>query len=338
MDSIQTVVVGAGIIGIAVARKLARAGHEVLILEAEERIAQHTSSRNSQVIHAGIYYEQNSWRAQLCVTGKQMLYEYCTDRHVPFENTQKLIVAATDQDTAKIPKLITNAAANGVDDLVQLTAADAIALEPELACKGAILSPSTGIVDVPAFILSLLGEAEAEGAFVALGSPLQKVVPQDDGYVLSIGDADQTRLKCRTLINAAGLGAWDVARSIEGYASAHIPPQYFAKGSWFSMTGPAPFQHLIYPVPADESLGVHYTQAFEASVRRWWPALPKGALHPDGCGIRPRISRDPNRQSDFVFLGPTDHGHAGLVHLFGMESPGVTSALAIASVVAKMAK
>ncbi len=368
MDSIQTVVVGAGIIGIAVARKLARAGHDVLILEAEERIAQHTSSRNSQVIHAGIYYEQNSWRAQLCVTGKQMLYEYCTDRHVPFENTQKLIVAATDQDTAKIPKLITNAAANGVDDLVQLTAADAIALEPELACKGAILSPSTGIVDVPAFILSLLGEAEAEGAFVALGSPLQKVVPQGDGYVLSIGDADQTRLKCRTLINAAGLGAWDVARSIEGYASAHIPPQYFAKGSWFSMTGPAPFQHLIYPVPADESLGVHYTrdlgggfrfgpdlkyleppivdysqdsdqaEAFEASVRRWWPALPKGALHPDGCGIRPRISRDPNRQSDFVFLGPTDHGHAGLVHLFGMESPGVTSALAIASVVAKMAK
>jgi L-2-hydroxyglutarate oxidase LhgO len=366
MDEVQTVVVGAGVIGIAVARKLARAGHEVLILESEERIAQHTSSRNSQVIHAGIYYEPNSWRAKLCVAGKQMLYDYCADRHVGFENTQKLIVAVSEAHVSKMPSLLENAKANGVDDLRQIMAVDAISLESELACRGAILSPSTGIVDAPAFILSLLGEAEAEGTFVALGSPVERVLPVQDGFQLCIGGADATQLKCRNLVNAAGLGAWDVARSISGLNGVHIPPQFFAKGSWFSMTGAAPFQHLIYPVPDDESLGVHYTrdlgggfrfgpdlqyldpaevnytqssdqaEAFEQSVRRWWPDVPSGAMQPDGCGIRPRVSRDPSRQSDFVFSGPADHGVTGLVQLFGMESPGLTSALAVAGAVSEM--
>lgn len=366
MDSIQTVVVGAGVIGIAIARKLARNGHEVLILEAEDRIAQHTSSRNSQVIHAGIYYEPGSWRGKLCVSGKQMLYDYCADRHVPFENTQKLVVASRDSHVAKIPKLIENAKANGVNDLVQITAAEAVAMEPALACQGAILSPSTGIVDAPAFILSLLGEAEAEGAFVAFGSPIERVVPVLGGFELHVGDANKTLVKSQNLINAAGLGAWDVARSVEGVGLMHVPDQYFAKGSWFSMTGPAPFARLIYPFPDDESLGVHYTrdlgggfrfgpdlqyldaleidysqsegkiQAFEGSVRRWWPDMPRGSMCPDGCGIRPRVSRDAARQSDFVFSGPADHGIAGLVHLFGIESPGLTSSLAVAAVVREM--
>lgn len=366
MDEIQTVVVGAGVIGLAVARKLARQGHEVLVLEAEERIAQHTSSRNSQVIHAGIYYTPGSWRAKLCVAGKRMLYDYCVGRHVPFENTQKLIVASSDAHLAKLPALMATARANGVEDLQQISAADAVALEPALTCRGAILSPSTGIIDAPTFILSLLGEAEAEGAFVALGSLLKAVAVEASGFLLHVGDADGTRLRCRNLVNAAGLGAWDVARSIDGLPADHVPDQHFAKGGWFSMSGAAPFDRLIYPVPDDESLGVHYTRdlgggfrfgpdlqhldppvvdyiqtadqadAFEASVRRWWPDMPQGALQPDGCGIRPRISNDPSRQSDFVFLGPKDHGIAGLVQMFGMESPGLTSALAVADIVGKM--
>ncbi len=366
MDEVQTVVVGAGVVGIAVARKLARQGHEVLILEAEERIALHTSSRNSQVIHAGIYYEPGSWRGKLCVAGKQMLYDYCADRHVPFEKTQKLIVAVRDSHVAKIPALIANAVGNGVDDLRQVTAADAIAMEPALACKGAILSPSTGIVDAPAFILSLLGEAEAEGAFVAFGSPLDHVIPVSDGFELHVADADGTQLKCKNLINAAGLGAWDVARKIKGLPAVQIPEQHFAKGSWFSMTGTAPFDRLIYPVPDDESLGVHYTRdlggrfrfgpdlqymdpprvdyaqdsqnvaAFENSIRRWWPDMPLNAMQPDGCGIRPRVSRNPRSQSDFYFSGPLNHGINGLVQLFGIESPGLTSALAIAGVVGEL--
>jgi L-2-hydroxyglutarate oxidase LhgO len=368
MDEIQTVVVGAGVIGIAVARKLALAGHEVLVLEAEDLIAQHTSSRNSQVIHAGIYYTLGSWRSKLCVRGKEMLYDYCADRHVPFEKTQKLIVAAKESHAAKIPSLIKNAEANGVRDLVKMSASEAIALEPELACHGAILSPSTGIVDAPAFILSLLGEAETEGAFVALGSPLDRVVPVEDGFKLSVGDADGTRLKCKNLINAAGLGAWDLARGIQGLAQTHIPEQHFAKGSWFSVAGPTPFQRLIYPVPDDESLGVHYVRdlgggfrfgpdlqylvppavdytlvaaqagAFESSVRRWWPDLPEGSMRPDGCGIRPRTARDGQSHSDYVFSGPADHGIAGLVQMFGVESPGLTSALAIAGVVVDLLK
>ncbi|MDR6263678.1 NAD(P)/FAD-dependent oxidoreductase [Roseobacter sp. N2S] len=364
MDEIETVVVGAGVIGLAVARHLARAGQEVLVLEAETRIAQHTSSRNSQVIHAGIYYPQGSWRARLCVAGKRMLYDYCADRHVPFENTQKLIVATDASQLAKLPRLMENAAANGVGDLHQISAAAAAAMEPALACHGALLSPSTGIVDAPAFILSLLGEAESAGASLALGAPLERVFPTDSGFILHIGDADGTQLKCRNLVNAAGLGAWDVARGIAGLPATAVPNQSYAKGSWFSVSGAAPFQRLIYPVPDDESLGVHYVRdtgggfrfgpdlryldpprvdyslddkqaaRFEQSVRRWWPDLPAGAMRPDSCGIRPRVLNDGGVQSDFVFSTAADHGIKGLVQLFGMESPGLTASLAIAQVVA----
>ncbi|WGI21666.1 NAD(P)/FAD-dependent oxidoreductase [Amylibacter sp. IMCC11727] len=366
MADVQTVVVGAGVIGIAIARKLARSGHDVLILEAEEKIAQHTSSRNSQVVHAGIYYPAGSWRAKLCVAGKTMLYEYCKGRHVPFEITQKLIVAVEDAHVARLPLLVEKAAANGVTDLVMLSAADAMALEPNLKCKGAILSPSTGIVDAPAFILSLLGEAEAAGAMLALASPLQAARPVTGGFELQVGDAQRTTLTCKNLINAAGLGAWDVAKGVDGLNPRHVPRPYFAKGSWFGMAGRAPFQHLIYPVPDDESLGVHYTRdlgggfrfgpdleylgdseleysidaekadAFENSVRRWWPDMPQGMFQPDSCGIRPRIMLDGKTQSDFMFSGPKDHGIDGLLQLFGFESPGLTSSLAIADVVAQL--
>lgn len=362
-DHVQTVVVGAGVIGIAVARKLARLGHEVLILEAEERVAQHTSSRNSGVIHAGLYYDPNSLRAKLCVQGKGMLYDYCLSRHVPHEKTGKLVVATTPEQLNQQTALIENARANGVDDLKIISAAEAIAMEPELACLGAIHSPSTGIVDAPALIQSLLGEAEAAGAMLALGSSLSRVVPVVDGYQLDVGEV---QLTCQNLINAAGLGAWDIAQAFEGYPAALIPPKYFAKGRWYATGGKLPFKQLIYPMSDGHSLGVHFTrdlgggfrfgpdleyldpavvnydmgesraQAFEVSVARWWPNVPKGAMQPEGCGIRPRVTQLGTAQSDYHFAGQAEHGYKGLVHLFGMESPGLTSCLAIGDYVAKM--
>lgn len=362
-DHVQTVVVGAGVIGIAIARALARSGHEVVILEAEEQIAQHTSSRNSGVIHAGIYYAPQSLRARLCVSGKAMLYEYCKSRHVPYEKTGKLIVTTAPEQLGRLAALVKNARASGVDDLRIISADEAVALEPELACYGAITSPSTGIVDAPALILSLLGEAEAFGAIVALGSKLQQVAPVTEGFQLQI---DETSLTCSNLVNAAGLGAWGVARCFDGYPEALIPPQFFAKGRWYITGGKLPFQRLIYPMTDGNSLGVHFTrdlgggfrfgpdlqyldtpkvdytmgesraQAFEDSIARWWPGVPKGRMQPDSSGIRPRVTRAGTAQSDYHFAGPAEHGYKGLVHLFGMESPGLTSCLAIGEHVMEM--
>ncbi len=364
MDQIQTIVVGAGVIGLAIARKLARQGHEVLILEAETRVGQHTSARNSGVIHAGIYYRNQSWHGRLCAVGKDMLYNYCATRHVGHRKTGKLIVALTDDHLVRLPELIATAQGNGVNDLRQVSAKEAIAMEPELACKGAVVSPSTGIVDAPGLTLSLLGEAEAEGAVVALCAPLQSVRVVDGGFALRVGGTDATQIKCGNLINTAGLGAWDVARSIDQLHPSHIPQQYFARGCWFSGSGNAPFKRLIYPVPDDETLGVHYTSdlgggfkfgpdlewldtpridytlddgkraVFENTVRRYWPGLKAGSLQPESVGIRPKVCPRGADLSGFVFSGPEQHGLPGLVQLFGIESPGLTSCLAIAKHVA----
>lgn len=360
----QTVVVGAGVIGLAIARALARAGHEVLILEAEDRIGQHTSSRNSGVIHAGLYYPPNSLRARFCVQGRDLLYDYCRAHQVPFEQTGKLVVATQPAQLAGLESLIANARACGVDDLTMVSAKDAQAMEPALACVGAVLSPSTGIVDAPALMLSLLGQAEASGAVLALGARLQKVAALDAGYRLSV---DGTDLTCANLINAAGHGSWDVARQVQGFPADLVPAQHLAKGHWFSLTVKTPFQRLIYPLSDGASLGVHFTRdlgggsrfgpdlqflaqqqvdysfqadptAFEASVARWWPAIPAGKLQPDGCGIRPRITRAGRALADFLIMGPEAHGLRGMVHLFGMESPGLTSCLAIADHVVKELK
>ncbi|MCP5071905.1 MAG: NAD(P)/FAD-dependent oxidoreductase [Rhodobacteraceae bacterium] len=366
MEQVQTVVVGAGVIGLAIARKLARLGHEVLILEAEDRIALHTTSRNSGVIHAGIYYRKDSWPGRLCATGKDMLYDYCATRHVGCKKPGKLIVALNPEHVARLPQLIQTAQQNGVDDLWQISARDAVAREPELACLGAVVSPSTGIVDAPGLALSILGEAESSGAALALNAPLQAVIPVGGGFELQVGDGAETRIGCRNLINAAGLGAWDVARAISGLDAAHIPPQFFARGCWFSGSGKAPFQQLIYPVPDDASLGIHYTSdlgggfrfgpdltwldapkidysadpaqqsKFEDAVRRYWPGLPAGSLQPDSVGIRPKVHGEGEAPSDFHLSGPDTHDLPGLVQLFGIESPGLTCCLAIAAHVAEM--
>jgi L-2-hydroxyglutarate oxidase LhgO len=360
----QTVVVGAGVIGLAIARALARAGHEVLILEAEDRIGQHTSSRNSGVIHAGLYYPPDSLRARFCVQGRDQLYAYCRSHHVPFEKTGKLVVATQVAQLAGLESLMANARACGVDDLQMVSAVDAQAMEPELACAGAVLSPSTGIVDAPALMLSLQGEAEAGGAVLALGSRLQRVVSLDKGYRLAVGG---TELTCENVINAAGHGSREVAKGVDGFPERLVPEQHLAKGHWFSLAGKAPFQRLIYPLSDGASLGVHFTRdlgggsrfgpdlqflaqqqveygfeakaaAFEASVSRWWPGISAGQLQPDGCGIRPRITRKGSALSDYLILGAQAHGLRGMVHLFGMESPGLTSCLAIADHVVEVMK
>ncbi|MCP5086341.1 MAG: NAD(P)/FAD-dependent oxidoreductase [Rhodobacteraceae bacterium] len=366
MDQVQTVVVGAGVIGLAIARKLARAGHEVLILEAETRIAQHTSARNSGVIHAGIYYSKDSWHGRLCARGKEMLYDYCATRRVDVERTGKLIVALNEDHLSRLPGLVKTAHANGVTDLQQISPREAMELEPELACLGAVASPSTGIVDAPGLALSFLGEAEAEGAVLAVNAPLRAVHPISGGFELNVDDPGETKIACSNLINAAGLGAWDVARGIHGLSETHIPDRFLAKGCWFSGTGASPFRQLIYPVPDNESLGIHFTRnlgggfkfgpnlewldtqgfdyfvdpaklpVFEQAVRRYWPGLPEGSLHPESAGIRPKVRGEGDVASDFVFSGPAQHGLPGLVQLFGIESPGLTSCLAIAQQVATM--
>ena len=355
MDEVRTIVIGAGVVGLAIARALARGGDEVLILEAEEAFGLHTSSRNSGVIHGGIYYPKGSLKARLCVEGKAMLYDFCATRAVDYANCGKLIVAVTEDHQARLAGLVDRAAGNGVDDLRLLSAAEAQAMEPALACKGAVWSPSTGIVDAVGLMRALLGEAESAGAMLAYGARVDGVRISDGFEVSAAG----MQIKCRRLINAAGLGAWDVARGMIGLDPAHVPVQYFDRGNWYACGGKMPFERLIYPVPDDDTLGVHYVRDlgggfrfgpdlepldraevdyapsadrgadFETSVRRWWPDVPTGAMRFDGCGIRPRSYRNGVGMVDFNLSGPRDHGVAGLVNLFGIESPGLTAALAL---------
>ncbi|TQV69824.1 NAD(P)/FAD-dependent oxidoreductase [Denitrobaculum tricleocarpae] len=364
---VQSVVVGSGVIGLAIARKLARAGREVLILEAEDSWGHHTSARNSQVIHAGMYYAPGSLKARFCVEGKKRLYDFCRTRHIDHDRIEKLIVATAPDQVAALKAIHDRGHANGVTDLTLVTAEDAMKCEPELACCAAILSPSTGIIDAPSYMNALLGEAEAAGAFIAYHSPLEDVVVTDKGFELSVGDANNTRMSCDHLINAAGLGGWDVARRTAGFDPTLIPPQCLTKGCYVSLSaGKAPFQRLIYPMPDGASLGVHYIRdiagrvtfgpdvrvmdgldldysndganiaAFERAVRTYWPGLPDDALQPDTCGIRPRITPPGAPLADFMILGPDSHGVTGLVQLFGIESPGLTSSLAIAEYVAEL--
>ncbi len=364
---VQTVVVGSGVIGLAIARELARSGHEVLILEAEDAGGHHTSARNSQVIHAGMYYPEGSVRAKFCVDGNRRLYDFCRTRHVDHDRIEKLIVATDPVQLPTLKALHDRGHANGVTDLRMVSAKDAMAWEPELHCHGAILSPSTGIVDAAALMTALRGEAEAEGAAIAVLSPLEHVRLCQAGFALQIGDAGRTELSCTNLINAAGHGAWDVARNIDGFDKEKIPPQHLAKGCYFSLTGSkAPFERLIYPMPEAGFLGVHYVRdiggrvtfgpnlipmeghnldysndpswipAFESAIRNFWPGLKDGSLQPDTCGIRPRITPPGEPLADFMILAPSDHGIPGLVQLFGIESPGLTSSLSIAAYAAKL--
>ncbi|MDM0057001.1 NAD(P)/FAD-dependent oxidoreductase [Variovorax fucosicus] len=363
MDEFDCAVIGAGVVGLAVARELALAGREVIVLEGEGAIGTGTSSRNSEVIHAGIYYPKGSLKAQLCVEGKHLLYDYLIARGLPHRRCGKLIVATSQAQVAQLDAIRARAVDNGVDDLEWLTADQAREMEPQLHCLAALHSPSTGIVDSHALMLSLQGELENAGGVVALKSPVAGAECGSGSIVLAA--VDGTQLRCRSVVNAAGLGAPMLAKRFDGLSADAVPTAYFAKGNYFTLAGRAPFTRLIYPVPEAAGLGVHLTldlggqakfgpdvqwvdspqdlvvdpirsEGFYAEVRRYWPALADGALVPGYAGIRPKISGPGEPPADFMIQGPTQHGVAGLVNLFGIESPGLTSSLAIARRVAQL--
>jgi L-2-hydroxyglutarate oxidase LhgO len=366
MDRVECVVVGAGVVGLAIARRLALAGREVVVLEAAEGIGTVTSSRNSEVIHAGIYYPAGSLMARMCVAGKHALYDYCRDHGIPHRNCGKLIVATTPQEAEKLQAIKVHAEANGVLDMEMLTGDSARKIEPALNCDAALLSPSTGIIDSHAYMLALRGDAESAGAAFAFHAPLERAKAVANGIELDVGGDAQMTLECGLLVNAAGLEAAAVARSIDGMPIGLIPPAYLAKGNYFSCSARAPFSHLIYPVPEPGGLGVHLTldlagqarfgpdvewvdtidyavdparaERFYPAIRRYWPDLPDGALMPSYSGIRPKIVPPAVAKQDFLIQGPRDHGVAGLINLFGIESPGLTSSLAIADHVEELAQ
>ncbi|MCA6106085.1 NAD(P)/FAD-dependent oxidoreductase [Bradyrhizobium cenepequi] len=361
MDRVDCVVIGAGVIGLAVARRLAQAGREVIVLEAAEGIGTVTSSRNSEVIHAGIYYRAGSLMARMCVSGKHALYCYCEDHGVPYRNCGKLIVAATPKETEKLQSIRAHAGANGVLDMQLLSGEAARALEPALNCDAALLSPSTGIIDSHAYMLALRGDAEACGAAFAFHTPLLRAKAAAGRIEIEAGGEAPMTLECDLLVNAAGLGAPAVARGIEGMPLELIPCAYLAKGNYFSCSARAPFSRLIYPVPEPGGLGVHLTldmagqarfgpdvewvesidyavdparaDRFYPAIRKYWPGLPDGALMPSYSGIRPKIVPPAVATQDFLIQEPRDHGVTGLINLFGIESPGLTSSLAIADYV-----
>jgi L-2-hydroxyglutarate oxidase LhgO len=358
MDRVECIVVGAGVVGLAVARAQAMAGREVIVIEAAGDIGTGTSSRNSEVIHAGIYYAASSAMARLCVAGKQMLYRYCEDHNVPHRRCGKLIVATGADESDRLAAIRARAEANGVTDLVTLSANDARAKEPALNCTGALHSPSTGIVDSHALMLALRGDAEQAGAVFAFHAPFVSARREGDGFAVEIGGDAPMTLGCDLLINAAGLNAPDIARAIEGLSPEHIPTAYYAKGNYFACTTRVPFSHLIYPLPEPGGLGVHLTldiggagrfgpdvewletpaydvdpkraQRFYPAIRRYWPGLPDGALVPAYSGIRPKIVPPSVAVQDFLIQDARIHGMPGLVNLFGIESPGLTASLAIA--------
>jgi L-2-hydroxyglutarate oxidase LhgO len=360
---IDCVVIGAGVVGLACARRIAQSGCEVLILEAEGEIGSGISARNSEVIHAGIYYPTGSLKARLCVAGRDKLYAYCAHHGVTARKVGKLVVATTSEQIPALHKLMEQARANDVGDLALLSADEARAMEPELSCVAAFHSPSTGIIDTHGLMLSLLGEAEARGAALALHAPVERGWMEDDGRVtLAIGGAEPMRVTARLLVNAAGLGAQAIARNMQGYPADRIPPLHYAKGNYFSLSGPSPFSRLIYPMPEAAGLGVHLTldlagqarfgpdvewidqpsydvdagrgDVFYAAIRTYWPRLRDGALQPAYAGIRPKIQAPGTPALDFRIDGPEVHGLPGQVHLYGIESPGLTSSLAIADEIA----
>ena len=362
MDQVDSIVIGAGAVGLAVGRALAATGRETIVVEAQPAIGQGVSSRNSEVIHAGLYYPTGSLKARLCVRGKELLYALCASHGVEHRRCGKLVVATTDVEAAALLTVQDRAAANGVP-VQWLDAAQAKALQPALHCVAALLSPTTGIVDSHGFMLALQGDLERAGGMVALGSAVDAVVLGSGGAPHAVRMADGSEIAAREVVNSASLHACALARRFDGLDARFIPQEHFAKGSYYSLGGRAPFTHLIYPAPADAWLGVHLTldlggqakfgpdlewldarrpedidytvdarraDGFYAEVRRYWPALPDGALQPSYSGVRPKIYGPGEKAPDFRIDGPPLHGVRGLVNLFGIESPGLTSALAIA--------
>lgn len=358
VEQVETVVIGAGVIGLAIARSLALSGREVIVLERESAFGSITSARNSEVIHAGIYYDANSLKARLCVQGRKMLYDFCKDRGVGHKRCGKLIVACEDSENPTLADIAGKARRNGVDDLQELSAADARAMEPNLSATAALLSPSTGIVDSHGLMLALLGEAEANGAMLALNTPVERLAFAPAGFDVHTGGDEPMTLRAKEVVNAAGLNANDLARTLDGLPEAMAPPLWLAKGNYYQLSVKAPFERLIYPAPAPGGLGIHITldlqgrarfgpdvewvtekdysvdparsDSFYAAIRRYWPELPDGSLTPDYAGIRPKLSQAGKHAADFLFSSAADHGLSGYLGLYGIESPGLTSSLAIA--------
>ncbi|SAK95242.1 FAD-dependent oxidoreductase [Caballeronia hypogeia] len=366
MDRIECVVVGAGVVGLAIARALAMRGREVIVLESGEGIGIGTSSRNSEVIHAGIYYPRGSLKAELCVRGRDMLYEFCRAHGVPHRQCGKLLVATARNQIPQLAALEQKGIENRVKELVRISGAQAAEMEPQLQCVEAVWSPLTGIVDSHQYMLALQGEAERHGASVVFHTPVKSIDAREGCFIVETGGDAPARFRASYLINSAGLHANEIARSIRGLDDRHVPPLYFAKGNYFSVSGRAPFERLIYPMPNEAGLGVHLTidlggqakfgpdvewvqslnydvdprraDSFYAAIRAYWPGLPDDALQPAYAGIRPKLSGPGQAAADFMIQGKSAHGVPGLVNLFGIESPGLTASLAIAERVADMAR
>ncbi|SDH08290.1 NAD(P)/FAD-dependent oxidoreductase [Roseospirillum parvum] len=367
-EAVDCVVVGAGVVGLAVAAELAQRGREVLLLEALETFGTVTSSRNSEVIHAGVYYPEGSLKARLCVAGKALLYAYLAERGIDHEPCGKLIVAADESEIAGLKAVQAKAAAAGVE-LPLISGAEARAREPDLACVAALHSPTTGILDSHGLMLSLLGDLEAAGGLFVAHAPVVGGAVGAAGITLEVGGAEPMTLQARSVVNCAGHGAQTLTRALSGAPGAPIPPQHSAKGRYFSLLGRAPFSHLIYPLPQAASLGLHYTRdlggqgrfgpdvewiepradgsfdytvpaedaaGFAEAIRRYWPGLPDNALSPAYAGVRPKIQAPGEPAADFALQDPKTTGVNGYVALYGIESPGLTACLAIARTVAEM--
>ena len=363
MERVDCVVVGAGVIGLAIAREMALQGRETILLERESAFGTVSSARNSEVIHAGIYYPKDSLKAKFCVEGNRLLYEYCRDHQVGTQRYGKLIVASDEKQMDDLHGIFYRAQQNQAREISLISAKEANSLEPDLRVAAAIWSQTTGIVDSHAFMLSLLGGFEDAGGMVAYLTPLASAKVIAGGFELEVGGADAMRLQTRYLINCAGMSAPTVAKKIEGLAENMIPRAYFAKGNYFSLVGKSPFKHLIYPVPEPGGLGVHLTldmagqakfgpdvewldidaeeqinyavdpkrgDRFYAAIRQYWPGLKDGTLQADYSGVRAKIVSKDQPAGDFRIDGPEEHGIEGLYNLFGFESPALTSSLAIA--------
>ncbi len=367
IETVDCAVIGAGVVGLAVARALALGGRDVIVLEAADSIGTETSSRNSEVIHAGIYYPTGSLKAKLCVAGRDFIYRYCAERGIDHRRCGKLIVATSEDQLPGLRKIHDQAKANGVSDIQPIGGNVAREMEDNLRCHAALLSPSTGIVDSHALMLSYQADAEAKGAVIAFNSVVRSGRITENGIELAVGSTTESeaapmRLRCKGVVNSGGLHAQQVARTLAGLKPEFVPPTYYAKGNYFSLVGKAPFSRLVYPIPEKAGLGVHITidlggqarfgpdvewierinydvdprrcENFYAEIRKYWPDLPDGALVAGYAGIRPKIGPSGSVATDFVIQGPEVHGVPGLVNLFGIESPGLTASPAIAAEVA----